>query len=1249
MDSESLLAIDKLLDMLVRTSREPGDLTGTLEHIAQTARKFFAGDASIIFAINPITSRFIESLSIAGNFLKRDLVFFEQPRPQGITQEVLKRGVLLVPNLEATPQYHSRFTRAENIRSFVGLALHIPNSKKPLGVLYINFRQQREFTPDDRNLLQIFADQASFILQETWLLRRYKKVAHIGQEINQELATIDELFQKLKTHVASILDTSHALVLSVYQPQSNTFNLYMQEGKDFIQQEHMLSQGACQHAIKIPQTIFIEHLYVQAKDLPFQIVHIPGTGPKESFIFVPLTLRDEPLGVLSIQHPEPHAYTQEDRSILELLANHIALALHNIRMDRSLNQLNEIDEILTQQLDSEQTLQAVVDKIRDATKADLVVLYPFDSTRNSFIFPPRIAGDLLDATSSESIVPNQPGSGAKQILRRAKPIFAQHDSTHLRQGSIGQREQIRSTVAMPLRVGEEAVGLLFVNFRQLQHFDTMQKLFLESLAHYAAIAIKNAQTFGTLSQRRVQEMVIFQHIDRQLSRTLLDLNSFLNTLLKLVQEYVAADEATILLYNPQLQALEAAAAIGPHADVKAGRTISLQQARGISYWVFNHKRPARVDNVHLDPQWRNLYVSVIDEIVSELDVPLLDGEEVVGILNFESTREKAFRREDEEFLVTLAGQVVLAVKNAQAYERERRLKEEAQELAAEAQALNAISKEITSQLDLARVFDLILELALKLTNSTLGSLHLYDPKRNDLWMAAGRGVAQNQKGMRLRLGQGVVGHAAAFKQVFTIVDVSQPPWDSIYVEFIHGTRSELAVPMLEGDEIRGVLNIESPLLDNFHESDERLLRGLAGLAVVAQQNAERYDQAKREAQRFALLYKAGQELGKITELLRIDQAYEAVMQIAVEHSQCEVVIRRYDDETQELVLMRASQPHYFQPHLRTKVDEGINGQVAQERRTIDVPDTQHPPPDVVPLKLSDPTARSLVITPIIFKDRYYGNLRLSNENVGHFQRNDVLFFEGLAHQLATTIYRLETAHERQEFKQKVIEAEAMSAMGQATFELTHRLKNDLGLVQTYVNSIRSELKTLEAKSTVISEKLDHIVQAVGKVLHLNRTLREDWLRWGQAGVSEPVVIHPIILLEEASKMTSLPSIIQIGVRVDPDVSEVRIMHSLVTDILRNLITNAIEAMPEGGKITLGAHSAGRSVAVEVSDTGPGIPVEYQSKIFNLFFSTKRSTGFGLWSARRNALSHHGDLTVKCDSGQGGTTFTLLLPKAEEDR
>ena len=116
---------------------------------------------------------------------------------------------------------------------------------------------------------------------------------------------------------------------------------------------------------------------------------------------------------------------------------------------------------------------------------------------------------------------------------------------------------------------------------------------------------------------------------------------------------------------------------------------------------------------------------------------LLDGEEVIGVINFESIREGAFHQEDEVFFVTLAGQVVLAIKKAQAYEREKRFAEEGA-------VLNQISKEIVGQLDIDHVFDLILEKALELTKFTNGVLMLYDPDRNDLWMAAGRGVTENQ-------------------------------------------------------------------------------------------------------------------------------------------------------------------------------------------------------------------------------------------------------------------------------------------------------------------------------------------------------------------------------------------------------------------------------------------------------------------------------------------------------------------------
>src|SRR5439155_2537373 len=112
------------------------------------------------------------------------------------------------------------------------------------------------------------------------------------------------------------------------------------------------------------------------------------------------------------------------------------------------------------------------------------------------------------------------------------------------------------------------------------------------------------------------------------------------------------------------------------------------------------------------------------------------------------------------------------------------------------------------------------------------------------------------------------------------------------------------------------------------------------------------------------------------------------------------------------------------------------------------------PLDVASVKQSDPKMHSFVVTPILFKDRYYGNLGLRHEDVGHFRGTDIHFFEGLAQQLASTIYRLETAQARQELEQRALSAEEMSSIGQSAFEVTHRLSNDLGLIGLYISNIQ---------------------------------------------------------------------------------------------------------------------------------------------------------------------------------------------------
>jgi GAF domain-containing protein len=202
--------------------------------------------------------------------------------------------------------------------------------------------------------------------------------------------------------------------------------------------------------------------------------------------------------------------------------------------------------------------------------------------------------------------------------------------------------------------------------------------------------------------------------------------------------------------------------------------------------VFEYKKPVRIGNVRQDPNWREMYINGNSETLSELDVPLLVDDEVIGVINLESSTEDAFSQADEHCLMTLSGQAVLAIKNAQAYENQ-------QYLLYERDTLNEIGNEIIAKLDSASVFGLILDKALEITGSTVGTLMLYDPQRNDLWMAAERGVVDAQKGERHSLDEGITGWVAQRKESLNIGDISEPPWNKVHLPFIPNVRSELVL------------------------------------------------------------------------------------------------------------------------------------------------------------------------------------------------------------------------------------------------------------------------------------------------------------------------------------------------------------------------------------------------------------------------------------------------------------------------
>jgi GAF domain-containing protein len=829
---------------------EPANLDETIQTIARAARETFSADVCLIVAVNPITQRLIEPPFVVGDMQESKASAGEQLRFDGIARRTLDQRLVLLNRSVGQEKKELDHIGLHELSSLAAVSLLTPRRHKPLAVLLIGYRGRHRFDSTAQEDLKSFAAHAALTLKDTWLLHRYREVARIGQEISQNLETHEILFEKLTTGIADIINTSYFFMLAVYQPQTKTVGLYMSERGKYRVQEVTRDFPIFDERHSRLVRRYTEEVGRSIQELK----QIEGTeeAVPQSLIFVPLIVRDLSMGLLSVQHPDPDFYDGEDLQILELIGNQVAQALSNLRLFKYLDELNETGQKLTQQLDSERLFQEVVDRILETTEADVVVLYPYDEKRpdgDRFAMPPYTSGELLEKSfrRPDHVNPN-PDDIAWLALKKGRPVFVK-DTAKLyetlggdmnkRKGNFEEREQIKSTAALTLKIGDETVGVLFVSYRVPQRFDAPQKTLIQGLASYAAIAIRNSRLLN-----RSHRLARLREIDRAISKTL-DLNQVLETILTEATSVVQADEAAILLYNERKKALEIKAATGRKTAERLNQKIPLERGIGVTKWVYENKKVARVGNVLQDPRWKDIYNRFSEDTISEIDVPLLEGDDVIGVINFESNKESAYSQRDEDFITNLAAQAVVAVKNAQLYEKEQRA-------VTEQLAMQEIEREIVSHLNLPNVLEKILEKALEVTRSTAGQVLLYDLRRNDLYIAAGQGVPLEFKEYRQAAGEGIVWEAIKQGKALS-VDITDPFWEKKYIRLIQNANWELAVPILDGNEIRGAINIESETENPFTERDERLLTQLADLALIALQNAEQYEKVeKRERQLKAL-------------------------------------------------------------------------------------------------------------------------------------------------------------------------------------------------------------------------------------------------------------------------------------------------------------------------------------------------------------------------------------------------------------
>ena len=236
----------------------------------------------------------------------------------------------------------------------------------------------------------------------------------------------------------------------------------------------------------------------------------------------------------------------------------------------------------------------------------------------------------------------------------------------------------------------------------------------------------------------------------------------------------------------------------------------------------------------------DFYIDALPNVKSELAIPLIVKNRVIGVIDLEAREKGYFTEEHKRVLTLIASRMAVGIENARLHTRITR---QARTLA----LLNEIARELTSILNLDELLKRIAEMLQRLIDYQMFSILLLDATGEKLQHRFSQRFEQR---MRLKhdipLGRGVVGHAAEAKEAMLVPDVTK---SSLYIAVNPETRSELAVPLIYQEKVIGVLDLEHTRRNYFTEDHKRTLTTLAAQLAIAIENARLYEEIARQESR----------------------------------------------------------------------------------------------------------------------------------------------------------------------------------------------------------------------------------------------------------------------------------------------------------------------------------------------------------------------------------------------------------------
>jgi len=316
--------------------------------------------------------------------------------------------------------------------------------------------------------------------------------------------------------------------------------------------------------------------------------------------------------------------------------------------------------------------------------------------------------------------------------------------------------------------------------------------------------------------------------------TTLDLDTTLRRVAELVRKVIDYEIFAILLLNEKTQELRFRFQVGYSREV--AERIKIKVGEGVTGIAAQRREAILVHDVSLDPR----YISAIPKVRSELAIPLIVKNRLIGVMDLESPFPNHFTEEHKRVLTLIASRMAVGIENARLYTRTTR---QARTLV----LLNEIARELTSILNVDELLKRIGELLSRLIDYQMFSILLLDSTGQKLEHRFSLRFQENiQLKHEIPQGRGVVGYAAEHKEAVLVPDVSKDPR---YIKLNPETRSELAVPLIYKDNVIGVLDLEHTRRGFFTDDHKRTVTTLAAQVAIALENARLYEQIARQEKR----------------------------------------------------------------------------------------------------------------------------------------------------------------------------------------------------------------------------------------------------------------------------------------------------------------------------------------------------------------------------------------------------------------